>query len=63
MNPRLMGKGLLAPALRFAKPTQVFGEAMPDIHGVSKTPLSPINLQTISDISVDFMSPRSVCLM
>jgi hypothetical protein len=51
---------LLAPALLRAKPSQVFAKALPYVHGRLETRLSTIHLQTISDIPVDFVSPRSV---
>ena len=44
-------KLLLAPALLVAEPLEVGTEALANIHAKAKTPLSIINLQTISDIS------------
>lgn len=60
MNAGLVRESFLAPAFLLAEPPQVFRKALPDIHGRLKTRLSPIDLQTISDIRVDFASPQSV---
>jgi len=49
----LLGKMLLRPVLRIAKPAQVEAEALDDIHEREITVLSTINLQTISDIPLD----------
>lgn len=50
---------LLAPAFAFAKLTNIFAEARAYIHDRLKTRLSPMNLQTISDITVDCPRFRS----
>jgi hypothetical protein len=60
MDAGFVGKSLLAPASRLAEPSQILRKALPDIHGRLKTRLSPIDLQTISDIRVDFGSAQSV---
>ena len=44
-----ISKFLLNPALLVAEPLEVGSEALANIHAESKTPLSIINLQTISD--------------
>ena len=49
MDACAVGKLLLAPALLVAEPLEVGTEALANIHAESKTPLSIINLQTISD--------------
>lgn len=45
-----IGIVLLAPASFEAKATNIAAEAKTDIHGQPMKPVSPINLQTISDI-------------
>ncbi|QJU56374.1 hypothetical protein HL653_21515 [Sphingomonas sp. AP4-R1] len=60
MDAGFVRESLLAPALFLAKPPQIFRKALPDIHGRLKTRLSSIDLQTISDIRVDFASTQSV---
>jgi hypothetical protein len=55
-----MRERLLAPALFLAKPSQVFAKALPYIHAPLETRLSTIDLQTISDIAVDFVRHGSV---
>jgi len=50
---RLMCKGFLAPPLFFSVSADVIAEALTDIHVRQETRMSPINLQTISDIVVD----------
>lgn len=55
-----MGKFFLRPALMLAQPTKIEGKALADIHVPTVTPMSTINLQTISDIRLDFLSGKSV---
>ena len=55
-----MRERLLAPALLLPEPSQDPTKALPYIHGRLETRLSTIDLQTISDIPVDFMPRRSV---
>ena len=57
MNAGLVGISLLAPALRFTKAANILPQARADIHAEVKTPVSTIDLQTISDNMVDFLSP------
>ena len=49
MGTGTIGKLFLTPALLVAEPLEVGPEALANIHAESKTPLSIINLQTISD--------------
>ena len=58
-----VGVILLAPAIRFAKPPYVLAKARTDFHAGAKTRLSPIDLQTISVIRLDFIRPPSVCVV
>ena len=51
MDTGTIGKLFLTPALLVAEPLEVGPEALANIHAKAKTPLSIINLQTISDIS------------
>ena len=51
MNARPIRELLLTPALPGTEPLEVRPEALANIHAKAKTPLSIINLQTISDIS------------
>ena len=53
MQAGAIGKVLLTPAFLCPEPPKVFCEALPYIHDGSTTPLSPINLQTISDNLLD----------
>ena len=50
MNARPIRELLLTPALLGTEPLEVRPEALANIHAKAKTPLSIINLQTISDI-------------
>ena len=54
VNPSAIGIILLTPALRFAKAAYIKTKARLYIHIDLKDGLSPINLQTISDICLDF---------
>jgi len=54
MQAGLLGKLLLAPLLSRPQTAQVRSKAMAYVHAAAGTPMSPINLQTISDIAVDF---------
>ena len=60
MDPGPVGVLLLAPAFLLAQATNVPAEAYTYIHAELKTRLSPINLQTISDIRVDFADHPSL---
>lgn len=55
----LVCEGFLAEALLEPESAQVSGEALPDIHGAPETRLQTINLQTISDIRLDWAGARS----
>lgn len=57
---RLEGEALLRQAFLLAKATQIAGEAVFDVHTGMSTRLSTIDLQTISDISLDCTPPKSV---
>ena len=57
VNAGAFGVVLLAPSLLLAETTHVLAEALTDVHGKSTTPLSAINLQTISHIGVDLSRP------
>lgn len=48
-----VGIVLLRPALGLAEATNVPAKASADFHGLLKTAMSPIDLQTISDIGLD----------
>lgn len=50
MDPGPLSEFLLAPALCLAETTNVAAEALTDVHDRPTTPLSAINLQTMSDI-------------
>ena len=50
MNASAVGEVFLTPALCLAETTNVAAEALTDVHGRPTTPLSAINLQTMSDI-------------
>ena len=64
MDAGAVGIVFLAPAFALAQPANVLTKAGAYIHAELKTRLSPINLQTISDIGVDFGSNgRLVSLM
>ena len=60
MDAGPVGIVFLAPALLLAQATNVPAEAYTYIHAELKTRLSPINLQTISDIVVDFAANGSL---
>ncbi len=60
VDPGTVGIILLAPALRLAKPTNIFAKAGADIHARTKSAMSPIDLQTISDIALDCCDTRSL---
>lgn len=49
-----VGECLLAPAFLLAKAAQGSAEARAYLHGRSETRLSPIDLQTMRDIDIDF---------
>ena len=53
MNAGAIGKILLAPALLLTKASHVAAEALTNVHAKLRARMSPINLQTISDIEVD----------
>lgn len=59
MDSDYVGKCLLAQPALGAQATQVRGKAMLNIHVPAQTQMSSINLQTISDIPVDFVSAAS----
>ncbi len=61
MDPRLVSERLLAPALLLPQAAQISTEALTDIHGGLRARLSPIDLQTMSDIRVDFLRSASLC--
>ena len=64
MDAGAVGIVFLAPAFGLAQAANVLSKAGAYIHAELKTRLSPINLQTISDIGVDFGSNgRLVSLM
>jgi hypothetical protein len=50
MDARTIRELLLAPTLLVTKTLEVRPEAFANVHATAKTPLSMINLQTISDI-------------
>ena len=54
MDAGAVGIILLAPALFLAEPPDVVSEPLANIHAGKPAALSPINLQTISDICLDF---------
>ena len=53
MDAGFIGKGFLAPALRFTKAANILPQTLGDIHAQLKTRVSTIDLQTISDNLVD----------
>ena len=55
MDACAVGVVFLAPAFLLAETTYISAEALTNVHGRATTPLSAINLQTISDISVDLL--------
>lgn len=55
-----VGVIFLAPPALVTQAAKVGGKALADIHIRLKTPLSTIDLQTISDIPVDFFTPSSM---
>jgi hypothetical protein len=59
VDVRLFGITLLTPAFLLAEPAQVSGEAGAYIHAADEAQLSPIVLQTISDIPVDYLDSAS----
>ena len=64
MDAGAVGIVFLAPAFGLAQAANVLSKAGAYIHAELKTRLSPINLQTISDIGVDFtVIGRLVSLM
>ena len=64
MDAGAVGVVFLAPAFGLAQAANVLSKAGAYIHAELKTRLSPINLQTISDIGVDFtVIGRLVSLM
>ena len=64
MDAGAVGVVFLAPASGLAQAANVLTKAGAYIHAELKTRLSPINLQTISDIEVDFtVIGRLVSLM
>ena len=64
MDAGAVGVVFLAPAFGLAQAANVLTKAGAYIHAELKTRLSPINLQTISDIGVDFaVIERLVSLM
>ena len=64
MDAGAVGIVFLAPAFGLAQAANVLTKAGAYIHAELKTRLSPINLQTISDIGVDFTANgRLVSLM
>ena len=60
MDPSAVGIVFLTPALFLAQAANVLTETQAYIHAELKTRLSSINLQTISDISVDFVANESL---
>ena len=60
VDPGAIGIVLLAPALLGPKPANVSSKAGAYIHAELKTRLSPIGLQTISDIGVDCYPSPSI---
>ena len=60
MDARPVGVILLAPTFLLAETTHILAEAVTDVHGAPTTPVSAINLQTISDIGVDLRPARSL---
>ena len=60
MDPSAVGIVFLTPALFHAQAANVLTEAQAYIHAELKTRLSSINLQTISDIGVDFGANESL---
>lgn len=60
MNADLVGISLLAPALLLAKTTYVLAKALAYIHARLETLVSTIDLQTISDNSVDWRGKPSI---
>ena len=64
MDPGAIGVVFLRPTFCLAQAANVLTKAGAYIHAELKTRLSPINLQTISDIGVDFtVNGRLVSLM
>ena len=57
----LVSEGFLAPAFGFAQSADILSEALTHIHAQEETPLSPIDLQTMSDICVDFGTKGRTC--
>jgi hypothetical protein len=53
VDPGAIGKFFLTPAFLVSKAAQVGGKALADVHLSGETPLSPIDLQTMSDIRLD----------
>ena len=60
MDASAIGIVLLAPPVLVAEAAEVGGKALANIHTWLKTALSTIDLQTISDIPVDFPQPSSM---
>jgi hypothetical protein len=60
VDPGFMCERLLAPAFLLSEPPQILGQALSYIHDRSKTRLSSIDLQTISDIPFDLPRRRSI---
>ena len=60
MDAGAVGIILLAPALRLAKAAYIETEALLNIHPDLKARMSPIDLQTISDICLDLFRLRSI---
>ena len=54
MDAGFVGKCFLVPTLGFAQGAVFPTEALTDVHALLEARLSTINLQTISDIDVDF---------
>jgi hypothetical protein len=57
MDTSFVGKGLLAQGLAFAQAAHISTEALTNIHAALKATPSTMNLQTMSDIVVDFACP------